>query len=185
MACKTQLSLPSCFPRVLLSCCHVFGISVTLKLQNELARSRSLHYWCRCCPEWPMVRSLGWGRGWRVEGEGARLCLRGKQGAGQREGACECGDREFRETPPLPQSYVISYTMQPQLDASAEWGKQEKGWGGDCRLVPLSLPPRDRVHRHLPGPAPCPHVWGQCPGTLPSSSTQFQDLIPQREPKGQ
>lgn len=67
-----------------------------------------------------MVRSLGWGRGWRVEGEGARLCLRGKQGAGQCEGACECGDREFRETPPLPQSYVISYTMQPQLDASAE-----------------------------------------------------------------
>lgn len=140
MACKTQLSLPSCFPRVLLSCCHVFGISVTLKLQNELARSRSLHYWCRCCPEWPMVRSLGWGRGWRVEGEGARLCLRGKQGAGQCEGACECGDREFRETPP-PSTELCDF-LHDAAPVRCQCGVGETGEGMGWRLqISAPVPP--------------------------------------------
>lgn len=56
----------------------------------------------------------------------------------------ECADHSG------PHSSVISCTVLPQLDANG--GCRRRDGMEDCGLVPLSLPPRDRVHRHPPGP---------------------------------
>lgn len=50
-----------------------------------------------------------------------------------------------------PCGFLISCEVRRQLDAHGGGGKQGKGWDGGYGLVPLSLPPRGRIHNHPPG----------------------------------
>lgn len=144
---QAKLSLPSCFHCVLLSCCRVFGIGVTLKMQNETARSL-----CTACSAGPTVGSQG--------GVGRGPCrLRGERGAGRRVGSVSAEAVGFQRLRSTPHGFGIISLVQRRLDATGVGaggtGKQGKGWGGGYGLVGL-VPPflsrRARVPTHPAGP---------------------------------
>lgn len=151
---QAKLSLPSCFHCVLLSCCRVFGIGVTLKMQNETARSL-----CTACSAGPTVGSQG--------GVGRGPCrLRGERGAGRRVGSVSAEAVGFQRLRSTPHGFGIISLVQRRLDATGvgAGGDGEAGEGMGRRLrvggvgATVPLPEGQGAHSpsrtHLPVPNP-------------------------------
>lgn len=92
----------------------------------------------------------------------------------QRLVTLECATRSLERPQCSRLCDFLEAFLAQQPQGHGKGGGQSRGWVEDCSLVPLPLPPRDRVQGSHQDPPPTPPPWRRCSGTLGSSSTQFR-----------